>query len=144
MYEDQITVEARHGRGEIDQSREYILGDSGAHMRLYRVVRSDPATADDFLSQYRRNLLGSAASRRPPPTDPRLLRIWDGVSMSATKRQAEQQRARYRRLGMYMAVMDLPVVRFRMERSTATPGHFTVWGDPGDLLQCVREVLLLT
>ncbi len=144
MYEDQATVEARHGRGAIDHAREYILGDSGAQIRLYRVVRTNPSTADDFLSQYDLHLRRSAASRRPPPTDPRLLRIWDGISMSATRLHAEQQQARFPRLGSYIAVLDLPMVRFRMERSTATPGHFTVWGDPKDLLQCVREVLLLT
>ncbi len=142
MYEDQAVVDERHGRGEIDPMREYILNDTGTHLRLYRLVHSAPPSVNDFLSArdlYLRHPMG----RRSPPSDPRLFRIWDGISMSARPEHAAMLRERFPRLGSFIAVMDLLVVRFRVERSTDTPGHLTVWGDADEFLRYVREVLRL-
>ncbi len=103
----------------------YDLYDTGNIVRLYRIIRRELPTYMDFLS-------GKALARHPPPTDPVFLRVWVGVSTYAALAQARGTAARYPRLGIFIAALDVPTTleAFRIERSLGTVGHCTVWGDP--------------
>ncbi len=41
---------------------------------------------------------------------------------------------------MFVAVLDVPDEGFRVEQTTDTPEHFTLWGDADALLQCVIAI----
>lgn len=60
--------------------------------------------------------------------------------MYESVRQAERSAARNPRLGRFIAEVSLPDDRFRVLRTTASVGHYTVWGDPRELLQCVTRI----
>jgi hypothetical protein len=50
---------------------------------LYRIVKTDPPTLDDFTSR--------AARGAPPPLDPELARVHDGISTFNTAQQARRK-----------------------------------------------------
>jgi len=102
---------------------------------FYRIVKSDPPTLTDFLSD--------RAKGRPPAEEPAHLRLHDGLSVYATVAQARRKARALPMLGQYVAVLrildDTPL---RYERTIAiSGGHHTVWGDPDALLGCVEAVV---
>lgn len=102
---------------------------------LYRSVRANAATVEDFTS--------NAAKGKPIPQNlpPDLHWLWDGLSMYETVQQAERSASRNPRLGAFVAAVKLPDDgRFHVLRTTASEGHHTVWGIPGELLQCVIHI----
>ena len=102
--------------------------------RLYRIVENDPPTAWDFTSAKRRGRVLRRSS-------PELLRIWDGLSAFETIDQALAQARAYPRLGRYIAALDLPAVpEVRVERTTQTDGHYTIWGPIPALIAAVVSV----
>jgi hypothetical protein len=62
--------------------------------------------------------------------------------MMDTRERADTLQRRFPRLGAYIAVLNIPIDSgIRVERTLREPGHHTVWGDPGELLQCVVAVM---
>ncbi len=100
---------------------------------LYRLIRSVEATRTDFLS--------NADRGRPVPDDVEAARLWDGLSMYETPVQARATAVRFSKVWQSLAAVNIPEDgRFHAERTTPAPGHWTVWGNPDDLVQCVRTV----
>ena len=99
---------------------------------FYRIVRTNPSTLDDFLS--------NAARGRPKPTDPEDARVWDGLSVYSTAAQARRQRRRSPILGAFIAVLRVPLDgSVRVER-TRGAGHHTLWADAATLLALVIAI----
>src|SRR5436190_12539075 len=62
---------------------------------FYRIVRGNPPTLDDFIS--------NAAKGRPlRDSDPEARRLWDGISVQATEAQARRRVRQCPALGRYM------------------------------------------
>ncbi|MBA3331679.1 MAG: hypothetical protein H0T39_12585 [Actinobacteria bacterium] len=98
---------------------------------LYRIVKTNPPTLEDFTSN---------AARGQPFThpDPSRRRLWSGLSFHGTEAQARRNARRYRTHGSYIAAVEVEDgAPIRVER-TLGPGHYTVWGEPSALLgRCV-------
>ena len=101
---------------------------------FYRIVRSDPPTLDDFRSYEE---LGIRTGSDDPET-----RLRRGISVNATEAQARRRARGLPVLGSYIAALaiaeDGPV---RYERTTRSPGHYTLWGPPAALLASVVRVV---
>jgi hypothetical protein len=97
-------------------------------MLLYRIVLTDPPSVADFLSEASRGV-----ERRVRPEYERLR---SGVSVFDTEDRARQRATKWPWLGGYIAELDLPEDggRIRYERTTDSRGHYTIWGQPEDLL----------
>ena len=108
----------------------------GQRRTLYRIVRTNPPTLDDFTS-------GARQGRPIPAHLPgELHRLWDGLSAYATLVQARRKQRRSPNIGGYVAALELVATgSVRVERTTREPGHHTVWGPPDALLACVVEVV---
>lgn len=99
---------------------------------FYRVVATDPPTRRDFQSH--RDL--GIPLRNPDDQE-----LWRGVSVQATEQQA-RKRARLPSFGRYVAellILDDRAIASR--RTGRQPGHYTLWGDPNDLLACVVRTI---
>ena len=95
--------------------------------RFYRLVRSNPSTLDDYMS----NKAKGIPMARP---DPEVSLLWDGISVYATETQARNQAKAKPWLGSYIAeltVADGDPITFR--RTGTSRGHHTLWGAPADL-----------
>jgi hypothetical protein len=101
---------------------------------LYRIVLTDPPTLDDFASD---EALGIPAIGH----DPERLRLRGGISAYGTENQARRKARDYPHLGRHIAVLDvLDVGLLRVERTTRSRGHHTLWGDPEAILACVVAI----
>lgn len=99
---------------------------------LYRVVRTNPPTIQDFLSNLE---LG-----RETPVDPEMAELWDGLSVQSTLAQARRRSRISPMLGRFIAAVRVPTdgsIRFERTRGE---GHHTLWGDAADLLARVVSV----
>jgi hypothetical protein len=95
---------------------------------LYRLVRDSAAGEGDFVAR--------ALKKRPFGDTPLLLH--SGVSMFA---EATQAASRARRSPILIAEMHLHADReIYVAKTLMSEGHYTVWGLPDDLLQCVVGV----
>jgi hypothetical protein len=104
--------------------------------RFYRVVGTSPPTRQDFLSAQAlgRPLRANASEEHQ--------RIFDGLSVSSTIEGARYTIERFPRLGAFIAMLDVPDDgRFRIEQTTLTVAHYTIWGDTVALLEFVTAVL---
>jgi len=102
---------------------------------LYRIVRTDPPTAADFTSNH-------ALGKVPRRPEPEVVRLWDGLSMYETEQQARVKATLRPALGRYIAaVAVMPAVGVRIERTTSSAGHHTVWGEAPRLLALVQRVI---
>lgn len=122
---------ARGGDGD-DQTK---LPSSGPEFSFFRIVKTSPATAGDFLSAQAK---GRRFGRYLPVE---LHRLWDGLSVYATFDQAARKARQSPMIGRYIA--ELRIVEggpIRFERTTREPGHHTLWGDPSALLRAVVRV----
>ena len=105
---------------------------------FYRILAGASATRGDFLSH---EALGRPLRRATSETR----RTYDGVSIFETANQARavvKRAARYRLLGTHIAAVTIPEDSpIRVRRTFLDqPGHYTVWGDPDDLLRCVTRI----
>src|SRR5215211_8313499 len=94
---------------------------------FYRLVRSNPPTMDDFVS----NKAKAIPMARP---DPEVALLWDGISVYATETQARNQARVKPWLGAYIA--ELVVTEndpITVRRSGTGRGYHTLWGDPAEL-----------
>jgi hypothetical protein len=114
------------------------LTNTARHARdrtFYRVVRQNPPALDDFTS--------NAAKGRPLRyPSPETARLWSGISVNATEAQARRRVRQYPMLGTHIARLAIRAdSHIQIERTTRIPGHYTLWGDPAELLSCVTEVV---
>lgn len=101
---------------------------------FYRVTRTNPPKRWDFLS--------NVAKNRPAPDDnPETLRLWAGVSVYDSEAKARERAAEVRGMGHFIATLVIadggPI---RWERTTRTAHHYTIWGEPDDMLAAVTSV----
>ncbi len=99
---------------------------------FYRIVRTDPPTIADFLSNRARG-----KARRPVES----VREWEGLSLFDTEAQARRMARRFPRLGVYIAALRVPADGPIVVEQTFGPGHYTLWGDPQDFLPRVVAVV---
>src|SRR4051812_35592228 len=112
------------------------MSDPIPELRFYRVVRTNPPTRDDFRS------VKELGRRLRPDASELQRRIFDGLSVSSTIEGARYTMKRYPRSGTFVAVLEVPDdERFRIEQTTPTMEHFTIWGDAAALIACVIAVI---
>jgi hypothetical protein len=102
---------------------------------FYRLIPTERPTVDDFRSD-------KDLGEPPPRGDPELVRMWQGISVNNTETQARNKGRDLPWLGGYIAVLEIPAggtITYR--RTGRGRGHYTVWGDPNDLLRCVVRVV---
>lgn len=100
---------------------------------LYRIVRTNPPTASDAASI-------EALGRHPRGRDPEVMKLWKGISLFDSFQRAKSQAQRRPWHGdAFIATLELPTGAFQVE-STRSRGHFTLWGDPHDILHFVQHV----
>ena len=100
---------------------------------LYRIVKNDPATPDDFVSYQARG--------RRPPNDPEKARLWSGLSAYETPEQARRTAMMFPMLGTFIAEVEIPDnQRITYERTTTSDGHYTIWGAPDEIYDRVKSV----
>jgi len=103
-------------------------------MILHRIVRSNPPSLVDFTS-------GAALGHPLAHASPETFSLHAGLSAFRTIHQARAMARRNPRLGPFIAVLDIPDDgAIRVERTTHRPGHYTVWGAPDTILECVIAV----
>jgi hypothetical protein len=101
---------------------------------LHRIVRSDPATRQDFVSKGEMGLID-------PRADAETRRLESGLSMYRTAAQARRKARALPFLGGFIAAVRVPMAgAFIVERTTSSAGHHTVWGDAEALLECVVTI----
>lgn len=105
-----------------------------AALVLFRGVRRDPPTADDFRS----NAARGRAPRRVEREHPEL---WTGLSLFDTA-DAVRARARlYPAVGRFVAAVRVSDVADATVRPTLGAGHYTVWAEAEALLDAVIGVV---
>jgi len=92
--------------------------------RLYRILRSERPTEDDFKSKLH---LGIPC----PVPDPEIQQRWTGLSLFGSEEQARRVVRRLPMLGSYIAAIDVPPGAGMRAEPTTGPGHYTLGGDPG-------------
>ena len=96
--------------------------------RFYRIILRTEPSLDDFRSN---DELGHEPKR---PLTPQQAPLWTGLSVFETLEAARHQRSRSAWLGEYVAEIHLPGLSdAEARRTTASPGHWTLWL-PADLL----------
>jgi len=106
---------------------------------LYRIIKGQQATPDDFRSQQE---LGAPLRS----TSPEAIAAYDGVSVFATAAQARAANALPRKpIGTHLATLTIadallagndPAIR--VQRTFAQrEGHHTLWGDKRIMHRCV-------
>lgn len=107
---------------------------AAAPRRFFRVVKTNPPSLNDFLSNVARGI-------KPPDEDAETLRLWLGVSVYATAAQARRMARRYPRHGAFIAHLEVEAgAPVRFERTLSTPGHHTMWAMPAYLITQVVAV----
>ncbi len=109
---------------------------------LYRIIKSQQATPDDFRSQKE---LGAPLRS----TSPEAIAAYDGVSVFATAAQARAANVLPRKpIGTHLATLTIADVllagndpAIRVQRTFAQrEGHHTLWGDKRIMHRCVTGV----
>lgn len=100
---------------------------------LFRITWTDPPTVRDMLSQ-------AALGKQPREDDPETLRRWRGISLFDSAERARSVGKRFPWNGnAFIATLTIPAGRFLIEQ-TGRRGHYTLWGDPRDILATVTDV----
>jgi hypothetical protein len=88
----------------------------------------------DFVSHMERGIA-------PPVGVPDAERLMSGLSVFYRLDLARAQARRFRRLGRFVATLDIPDDGIiPIERTGTSDGHHTIWGDPDQLLARVVSV----
>lgn len=113
------------------------MGEAVAPRTVYRLVETSPPTLKDFMSYH---VLGIGLV----DPDEESIRLSTGISVFRTEAQARRAGRRRRFRGtFFIAEIVVPVdARMRIERTTGTPGHFTLWAEPDMIVSWVARVLL--
>jgi hypothetical protein len=102
---------------------------------FYRVVKTNPPEVTDFFSRVQ---LGW---RLPPDLSPPEARLWEGVSVQDSEEGARAMATRYPRTGQFIAQMEISGGGSVSYEKTRGRGHFTLWGDPAVMIECVVSVV---
>lgn len=105
--------------------------------RFFRIVRSDPPTLDDFRSHAARGRV------LRPGADAETGRLWSGVSVYATEAQGRRHAKSSPMLGTYLAELEISEPGTIQCERTGGHGHYTLWGEPAELLRCVIRISLV-
>lgn len=104
-------------------------------MRLYHGVSAIPATAADFRSN-------AAKGRKVrPPITPEKVDLSRGVSTYDTLAAMQQNLVDWPANGPHIAVLDIPDDGSIRREKTLGSHHWTVWGDPAQLLAFVTDYI---
>gem|GEM_PF-808314 len=104
---------------------------------VHRIVLTDPPTLDDFQPNAERGI----EPRRPIPVE--FVRLESGISVYRTMAQARRTARKYPPWfgGGYVARIVLPEsANVRIERTTKSAGHYTLWADADTILSWVDDV----
>jgi hypothetical protein len=105
---------------------------------FYRLVRESPPTVQDFLSN-------AAQGRTLASSDAELQRRWEGISVFDSLERARQHARRRPELGRFIAELWVTEgMAVDYERTGNTRGHYTLWGEPDIIRQCVVGVEVVT
>ena len=108
--------------------------------RLYRLVKADPPTLEDFLSY-------DALGKTPPRSkraDPEFLRRWTGLSVYDTYRAArELAEARNFERWQYVAILEIPEQAPIVFEGPEMRGHWNLYGADPAFLRDVCMVRLV-
>lgn len=102
--------------------------------RFYRIVERNPPTREDFIPKPPRSM----------PRNPEKARLFSGLSFYDSFELALRTAREHPRLGAYIVavvVEDDGLIQY--ERTTQSAGHYTLWGNPDDLLRCVIAVTFI-
>lgn len=102
---------------------------------MFRIVRTNPPTLDDFLSYAEQGV----EPMRPLTADE--AHRWLGLSVyDSLDRARGQARRRRGQLGWFVSRLELPddIV---IEQTGANTAHHTIWGDPDAFLAAVRHTV---
>lgn len=92
----------------------------GVVRTFYRIVKTNPPTADDFMPRPLRQNVG---------LNPRLRELASGISLWTTQAQAQRAAREVPKLGRYIARLEFVDSDWPRIEKTLDRGHFTVWGD---------------
>jgi hypothetical protein len=110
----------------VHRARDFVI--------FYRIVPTDSPTVHDFNAD---EALGIPIIG----DDPERIRLGSGISVYSTQNQARRKAQDLPHLGNYIAVLDVPDEGvLRVERTTRSRGHHTLWGDPEAILAWVVAV----
>lgn len=102
---------------------------------VYRIVHTDPPELIDFMSN-------AELGRPPRRATTEVLRLWSGISVYETEQQAREKAIEFSRLGSYLARLAIPAnSSMRIERTTRSEGHHTIWAPAEALLRCVVGIV---
>lgn len=102
---------------------------------IYWVITGEVATVADFLSN-------KAKGRRLHNPTPERRRLWAGISVNDAIDDARTTAQKWPRMGRYIATLEITdVTPIQWERTTDTPGHYTLWGDPIEMVNAVSTVV---
>jgi hypothetical protein len=102
---------------------------------FYRVVKSNPPTAADFMSYQERGI------RPMRPLTGREHGRWSGVSHYDSAQAAATAAREKPRLGQYVAAVRIPAdAPVRIEQTGRVQAHYTIWAEPSLLLSWVVSV----
>ena len=100
---------------------------------LYRICWRNPPTPEDMMSN-------EALGRQLRDDTAELRRLWQGTSMFDSSSRARRLAKRNPWKGeAYIATIEFPLGRFPLEK-TLSANHYTVWGNPHDMLKYVTHV----
>ena len=106
---------------------------------LYRIVKTNPPTRRDFLS--------NQARRGDPKPDlpPAVRRLWDGISVHETELPSRRQAQETPWTGGFIAelrISEQTTAPVHWERTIlGNEGHHTLWGNLDELLSLVTRVV---
>jgi hypothetical protein len=103
---------------------------------FYRLLDGFEATRQDFLSYLAMNLPLQDDSEETR-------RLAAGVSVFATVEQARKRARQVRSLRSKRFIAEVRIPdgsAITFERTTRTPEHYTLWGDPVEILGCVVSI----
>jgi hypothetical protein len=73
-----------------------------------------------------------------------VLRLWDGISVYESEAQAREKARQFPDLGTHLARLEIPMsIGARIERTTRSEGHHTIWAPAAMLHACIVSIVPL-
>ena len=102
---------------------------------MFRATRANPPTLYDFLSNIERR------RRLPPNATAEVQRRWAGLSMYDERSALEDVVRATPAVGSFIAEVRIAgAMQVTISQFGVNPHHFTVWGNPAELLAAVTSV----
>lgn len=112
----------------------HLLAADAEPRRVFRIVKSDPPTLDDFASAY---VLGRPKARG---IQLRSTAVQMALSVMQTLDQAASRAIQFPQIGGHVAELDLRGGEGFAIASTVEPGHLSLWGTAVKLDAAVVDV----